>query len=73
MKTHNTGQNDTPITCYRCGGPHKQNVRKVKKEDVTCSKCNRQGHMTKAWQSRNNKLADNGSPEKNFARATPST
>ena len=44
--------------CYRCGGPHKQNVCRMKKEDVTCSKCNRQGHMTKACQSRNNKSAD---------------
>ena len=68
--THNTGgKGDTPITCYRCGGLHKQqNVCKIKREDVTCAKCNKQGHMTKVCQSKNGKQKD-----KNFARTTPST
>ena len=37
---------DTNIICYRCGGAHKQNVCKIMHEDVTCAKCNKQGHMT---------------------------
>ena len=40
-KTCNTGKGDTPITFYRCGGPHKQNISKVKREDMACAKCNR--------------------------------
>ena len=45
--THNTsGRGDNnPITCYRCSGQHKQNVCKIKREDVTCAKCSKQGHM----------------------------
>ena len=67
--TRNTGgKGDTPITCYRCGGPHMQNVCQIKSKDVMCTKCNKQGHMAKVCQSRNGKQK-----EKNFARTTPST
>ena len=56
---------------YRCGGAHKQNVCKVKREDVTCAKCNKQGHMTKVCKGGGKGNSDI-KKERNFARATPS-
>ena len=42
-----SNKTDTNVICYRCGGAHKQNICKIKREDVACAKCNKQGHMTK--------------------------
>ena len=73
-KTRNTNnRGDTTITCYRCGSPHKQNVCKIKREDVTCAKCNKQGHMTKVCQSKGRKQNQDGKKGKNFACSTPSS
>ena len=63
---------DTQITYYRCGGAHKQNVCKIKREGVTCSKCNKQGHMTKVCKG-GGKPNSEGKKDRNFARATLST
>ena len=50
-KSRNTnGRGDTPFTCYWCAGPDKQNVCKIKREDITCAKYNKQGHRTKVCQ-----------------------
>ena len=63
---------DANITCYRCGGAHKQNVCKIKHEDVTCSKCNKQGHMIKVCKG-GGKSNSEPKKERNFARTTPSS
>ena len=62
---------DTQITCYRCGGAHKKNVCKIKREEVTCSKSNKQGHMTKVCKG-GGKPTGEGKKGRNFSCATPS-
>ena len=52
-------------------GAHKQNVCKVKRKDVTCAKCNKQGHMTKVCKGGSKGNSDM-KKERNFARAAPS-
>ena len=64
----NNNKTDTQIICYRCGGAHKQ----IKREDVTCSKCNKQGHMTKVCKG-GVKPSGEARKERYFARATLST
>ena len=51
---------------------HKQNVCEIKREDVTCSKCNKQGHMTKVCQG-GGKSNIEPKKERNFALTTSSS
>ena len=67
-----SNKTDTGIICYRCGGAHEQNICKIKREDVTCVKCNKQGHMTKVCKGGGKSNRDS-KKDRNFARSTLST
>ena len=67
----NSKKTETNVICYRCWGVHKQNICKIKREGVTCAKCNKQEHLTKVCKGGGKPNGDS-KKERNFARSTPS-
>ena len=44
----NTNDTKKPIKCFRCGEGHKVPKCKIPREKLSCTKCNKKGHNSKA-------------------------